>query len=501
MTAAVELWRWLDRHRAKFARGIDVGGAALAWPLALLLRTDLSGVLERPVEILLEAGLVASLALVIFDLTGAHRGFWRYATLFDLVAVARAAALIVLANLLVLFLISRLDAVPRSVPVLHLLIMLVLLGGARVIYLLVAWRPAPASTDGDESAPEVEPVLLVGAGDSAALTIDLLRHTLGPQVKPVGILDDKAGLGRDIRNVPILGRLADFRRAVAQLTVKGLRPTMVLVTRPPSAFDALGLQQLREQADASRVRVNFLTDMLHVRETRPEPPAAQGGLALVRTLPGLARAPWKRALDLVCGLILVTLASPVLAAIAIAVWLSLGRPVLFTQHRRGRGLQHFDLLKFRTMRDPLGPDGQLLDDAERTPWVGYLLRRTRLDELPQLLNVLRGDMSLIGPRPLLDRDIQQLPDRGRERCRVRPGITGWAQVNGGHLVPPDDKLALDLWYIRHATPWLDLKILFLTIRMMLLGEMLNEAEIRRASEPAGQEPERERVRWRAGAKA
>ncbi|MFL5383159.1 MAG: sugar transferase [Longimicrobiaceae bacterium] len=171
----------------------------------------------------------------------------------------------------------------------------------------------------------------------------------------------------------------------------------------------------------------------------------------------------KRLLDLAVAAAALALLSPVLAATALAVALFLGRPVLFRQVRPGLGGRPFGLVKFRTMTDARGPDGALLPDAERMTPFGRWLRRSSLDELPQLWNVLRGDMSLVGPRPLL---MQYLPLYSAEQARrheVRPGITGWAQVRGRNALAWDDRFALDLWYVDHRSLLLDLRILALTV--------------------------------------
>jgi lipopolysaccharide/colanic/teichoic acid biosynthesis glycosyltransferase len=141
----------------------------------------------------------------------------------------------------------------------------------------------------------------------------------------------------------------------------------------------------------------------------------------------------------------------------------------------------FMLHKFRTMRDPMAPDGHLRSERERLTAVGEFLRRSRLDELPQIWNVVVGDMALIGPRPLLTTDLIGIdPAILRERFAVRPGITGWAQVNGGKQLTPEQKISLDLYYIHNASPALDAKIVIETLRMMLFGERVNSSEIRRA---------------------
>lgn len=171
----------------------------------------------------------------------------------------------------------------------------------------------------------------------------------------------------------------------------------------------------------------------------------------------------KRLLDVfVAGTVLLLL-SPVIAATAAAVAVFLGRPVLFRQVRPGRLGRPFTLAKFRTMTDARGPDGALLPDAQRLTPFGAWLRRTSLDELPQLWNVLRGDMSLVGPRPLL---MEYLPLYSPEQARrheVRPGITGWAQVSGRNEVPWAERFVLDVWYVDNRSFLLDLRILLLTV--------------------------------------
>jgi len=151
-----------------------------------------------------------------------------------------------------------------------------------------------------------------------------------------------------------------------------------------------------------------------------------------------------------------------MAVVAAAVYFSMGRPVLFRQRRAGRRGQPFTLLKFRTMREVIGPDGRPLPDGQRLTPLGRWLRRLSLDELPQLLNVLRGDMSLVGPRPLLVEYLDRYTPEQARRHEVRPGITGWAQVNGRNALAWEEKFVLDVWYVDHRTLWLDLRILLRT---------------------------------------
>lgn len=183
----------------------------------------------------------------------------------------------------------------------------------------------------------------------------------------------------------------------------------------------------------------------------------------------------KRLFDVVasaCALLL--LALPLL----VVIWMvrrKLGSPVFFTQMRPGLQGKPFLMVKFRTMTDARGPDGALLPDADRLTPFGRFLRATSLDELPELWNVLKGDMSLVGPRPLL---MEYLPLYSPEQARrhaVRPGVTGWAQVNGRNTLSWEDKFKLDVWYVDHRSLWLDLKILWLTVRKVLVREGISAA--------------------------
>ena len=183
----------------------------------------------------------------------------------------------------------------------------------------------------------------------------------------------------------------------------------------------------------------------------------------------------KRAFDVVAATAtLAILAAPMLA-IAGAVRICLGKPVRFTQLRPGRHGIPFRLIKFRTMREAVDAEGRALPDEERLTRLGQFLRAASLDELPELWNVLRGDMSLVGPRPLL---MEYLPLYTPEQARrhgVRPGITGWAQVNGRNSLSWEEKFELDVWYVDHASFWLDLKIIALTVWKTLRCDGINQA--------------------------
>lgn len=182
------------------------------------------------------------------------------------------------------------------------------------------------------------------------------------------------------------------------------------------------------------------------------------------------RSGGKRLLDLVLTVPALVLAAPLMGGLAALVRLRLGTPVLFRQQRPGRGGAPFTILKFRTMTDRRDAEGRLLPDAERLTRLGRFLRSTSLDELPELWNVVRGEMSLVGPRPLLMEYLDRYSPEQARRHEVRPGITGWAQVNGRNATSWAERLAMDVWYVDHVSLALDLKILLRTLRSVLRRE-------------------------------
>ncbi|PYY00837.1 MAG: UDP-galactose phosphate transferase [Acidobacteria bacterium] len=180
---------------------------------------------------------------------------------------------------------------------------------------------------------------------------------------------------------------------------------------------------------------------------------------------------WKRSLDLVIASLCLILALPLMLVVAVCVRVTMGSPILFRQQRPGLGGRPFVLYKFRTMF-PAGDSGTMVDE-HRISRLGAFLRCTSFDELPELWNVLRGDMSLVGPRPLLMCYIHRYSPEQSRRHEVLPGITGWAQVNGRNAIGWEERFALDLWYVDHQSLWLDFNILCLTLLRVLRGEGIN----------------------------
>ncbi len=175
----------------------------------------------------------------------------------------------------------------------------------------------------------------------------------------------------------------------------------------------------------------------------------------------------KRTLDLTISVVAILLLSPLLAFLAIAVRIKIGKPIFFRQTRPGLHEQLFEMLKFRTMTNKCDIEGNLLPDGDRMTKFGSFLRSSSLDELPELWNVVKGKMSLVGPRPLLPKYLNFYTTREKKRHNVRPGITGWAQVNGRNELGWDNRLELDAWYVENQNIWLDFKIIALTFIIVL----------------------------------
>ena len=295
----------------------------------------------------------------------------------------------------------------------------------------------------------------------------------------VGILDDDPRrLGRTLRGVPIVAPTSALARMVEEYRVHGVEIDRVLFAA--NQGDRAGIaarQDLETFCRASGIPFEYLGDILGLRPERAAP-----GPALVSSRP--PRLAGKRLFDVITALALSVSLLPLIALVALAVTLDLGWSPIFWQKRVGRNGRPFLIYKFRTLHAPYDRYGQAIPESQRVSRLGALLRRMRLDEAPQLVNVLRGDMSLVGPRPLLP--IDQPADAGA-RLLMRPGITGWAQVKGGRRISAAEKGALDDWYVRNVSFALDLSILAQTAVVALRGDRGSVAAVSEASPVIGRD--------------
>ncbi|WP_404466668.1 sugar transferase [Planococcus rifietoensis] len=182
----------------------------------------------------------------------------------------------------------------------------------------------------------------------------------------------------------------------------------------------------------------------------------------------------KRLFDFILSLIALIVLSPVILITALLIRSKIGSPIVFKQQRPGLNNKSFQVYKFRSMTDEKNAEGQLLPDNVRLTSFGKVMRKLSLDELPQLLNVLKGDMSFVGPRPLLMEYLNLYDERQKKRHNVRPGITGWAQVNGRNAISWEQKFEYDVWYVENQSFWLDIKILFMTVMKVFKSEGISQ---------------------------
>ena len=418
-------------------------------------------------------------SLITFSAFRTHDGMTRYFSVHDAVDVTKAVAMATFLTYVAVFTLTRLDGVPRSIPIIHALILLTGLIGARISSRLLE---AKRSTNNPRTDLAAQHVLLIGLTRLSQMYIKLIRAYSRGIHRIMAVLDDRPEMiGRAIEGARVIGPPDHLEPIVNEFAEHGIRISHVIVGGDPDMLSPATLPEIRRICEEHEIKLDFVPELVGLQRLQPaldtqiaeeeaaeEPPI---------TTPELALSSYfvtKRYLDLFATAILLGVCAPIWVCIGIATLCDVGTPIFFWQQRLGQGARAFLLHKIRTLKPPFDWRGQKTPESERLSAIGRFIRKYRFDELPQLLNVLVGDMSLIGPRPLLPRDQPADPS---VRLSVRPGITGWAQVNGGKLLDPEEKDALDEWYIRNASFRLDIRILFMTLQLVLRGEHLGEAAI------------------------
>jgi lipopolysaccharide/colanic/teichoic acid biosynthesis glycosyltransferase len=483
------------RHRF-FLTVIDLCLIALATFGAQLLRDNFETRPEQFLALLPYLAATLAIALPIVTVFGLNKSIWRLSSMADYVRAAIATLAIVTGAVVLGFIFNRLEGVARSLPILQAALVLCALVGVRVVSRLHhAGRDdrlaAPHGLPSYNSLDAPETVLLVGINRITELYLrSVAEFSLG-QIKVAGLLATKERhTGRLVQEHTILGMPEEIASVLRSLEVHGVCTDRIVVTVAFHSLSARAQAALLEVERNSNIKVEFFADNIGIVGRTTRPPTANRALpnddrALELSLDptrleaDVARPYWrvKRALDLVAVMTALILLAPLMLLVAALVALDVGLPAIFWQQRPGKDGRPFRLYKFRTMRAPHDSEGRRIVDAERLSLVGNLLRRLRLDELPQLYNIMMGQMSFIGPRPLLPHD--QFPALAA-RLAVRPGLTGWAQIKGGRNLTPSDKAALDIWYVRNGSLRVDAKILVATLRTILLGERTDVEAIRDA---------------------
>ena len=468
---------------------IDLCLIAVATILAQVLRDNFVPSLERFEGLALYATLTLVVAVPVWIGLGLERGIWRFSAMGDYLRVLAAVVVTCLLAIALGFAVNRLEGVARSLPVLQGLLAAFLLVGARVLIRLRHSARQRLPELDYRPQGNAETVLVVGISTIAELYLRAVAEFAADRVKIAGLVGRAPRhTGRYIRQHQIFGIPEELVSILETLEVHGTFVDRIVLTMPFDRLSARAQAALLEIETSREISVEFFAERIS-SGTRSASGSVQGQLMAdldpVFSFPSddlerlAQRRYWrvKRALDVVGALCLLGLLSPLLISVAAFLAVSVGPPVTFWQQRPGLGGRPFKLYKFRTMAAAHDEHGRRVPDDQRVSVIGSFLRRSRLDELPQLYNILIGDMSFVGPRPLLPAD--QSPAYAA-RLKARPGLTGWAQVKGGREINALDKAALDVWYVQNASLLLDLKIICATIPMVFYGERVNTDAIKRA---------------------
>lgn len=476
------------KHRAKLAP-FDVLWAIAAPFIALVLRdpaileqADGFGDFGPPYQYAFTTMFFAFLSFLVFRISD---GMSHLYSVNDVLAVCGAVTTTVASSSLTLFVLTRMDGVPRSTPLIYALVL-----GAGLVLARAMARVSDGgagSIEEPEDAPALTPqnlrrVLIIGADRFAGATIKLVNCQRPRTTLIVAALDPRMDFhGRTMNGVKIVGRVEELEEIVDEYRVHGVDIDEVWLSDDAAALPTEALDLLSAQCENRGLKIKRISTALNL-EPPPQEQIRRMAPTPVKEIEMTKYFKLKRALDVLASASLLIALLPLSAVAAALVLYDVGAPILFWQQRIGRNGRKFLLYKFRTYHAPYDRNGNKLADEDRLSRLGRGIRAGRLDEIPQLLNVLVGDMSLIGPRPLLPVD---QPSDPRLRLSVRPGITGWAQLNGGTFVTPSEKDALDIWYITHASLALDIKIAIQTLLFSVTGgEKMNHSAVEEA------------VRWR-----
>ena len=470
-------------NRKYLLLGIDLFWVLLSPFAALLIRDHFAPRAEALTAATIYAGLSFAIAVVVFPLAGLNRTLWRYTSLAELGRLQLAVTVTVLLALLATFAHTRLIDISRSLPLLQWFFLVAVMTGTRLA--IRVWRERGAVTEQQflrGPKTQSEHVLIVGVNRLAEVYVRALADFAAQRFSIVGFLANGTQLnGRLLRSYKVLGVPEDLLKVAQELEVHGTWLDRIVVTEDLRRLSPSARQALLEFERSSEVKIDWLPELLGFGQTSEEilqsdKDAKQASSDQGPTLSEPARRfryP-KRTFDLLASAILLIVTAPLFAMVALLIAIDVGLPVVFWQSRPGRYGRPFKLYKFRTMRAPHDEQGNRIPDEYRVSKFGALLRLTRLDELPQLYNILVGEMSFVGPRPLLITDHEP---GTHDRLLVRPGLTGWAQVNGGRKLAPEDKAALDIWYVAHLSLILDLRIVLRTLLLLYSGEQIDQGAL------------------------
>jgi lipopolysaccharide/colanic/teichoic acid biosynthesis glycosyltransferase len=460
---------------------VDLLLIALATVAAAIVRDNFAIVAPRLIALLPYLVVMLGVAALVFPMFGVSRPLWRFTSMRDGLRIVAATLGIVLGAVAIGFGVNRLEGVARSLPMIQGLLIISFLVGGRVLIRLShdrRVRSAPAC-----HSDRLETVLVIGLNKLAELYMQCLAELDTGRVRIAGLLGEGARVGLLVHSHPVLGTPEQVASTLRRLELHGVFVDRILVAAPRGDLSVPARDALSQIQETTTIDVEYLVERMGIQsspagsaapESKSKETVSSTVVAIDHAFEQLPYQKVKRVADLVGAAVLLVALTPLFLIVSILVAMDVGLPLVFWQQRPGVQGRPFKLYKFRTMADGYGSEAQRKSDNARVSAIGDFLRGSRLDELPQLLNILKGEMSFVGPRPLLPVD---QPSDSRFRLLMRPGLTGWAQIKGGRQVSPADKAALDVWYVRNVSLTLDLKIILGTVPMLIFGERVTEAAI------------------------
>jgi lipopolysaccharide/colanic/teichoic acid biosynthesis glycosyltransferase len=459
----------------------DLCLVAFATVAALVVRDNFVIAAPRFIELVPYLLVTVSVAAVVLPIFGVNRSLWQFASMRDGLRIVAATAIVVVTTVAIGFIVNRLVDVPRGLPVIQGLLIVSFLVGGRVLARLSHHRrvrPTPMP-HGDG----LETVLVIGLNTLAELYMRCVAELGTGRVRIAGLLGEGGRAGLSVHSHPVLGAPEQVVGALRHLELHGVFVDRILVAAPRDSLSFKAQDELSQIQETTTICIEYLTERMGLQSpsegseiAKPASTETRSS-ALIAVNHAFDRVPYhrvKRAIDLVGSAVLLIIVAPLFLLVGLLVTADAGLPLTFWQQRPGLRGRPFKLYKFRTMADAYCSEGKRKSDEARVSAVGNFLRGSRLDELPQLFNILKGEMSFVGPRPLLPVD---QPSDSKSRLLVRPGLTGWAQIKGGRQISPADKAALDAWYVRNMSLTLDLKILLETVPLLIFGERIAETAI------------------------
>jgi lipopolysaccharide/colanic/teichoic acid biosynthesis glycosyltransferase len=440
--------------------------------LAFLVR---DGTINRIDNVAIYCGVALVASLVVFQWFKISSAIPNFFSIHDAWRVTQACVTTAALTAVIIFIFTRLEDAPRSIPIIHFLILGCGLIGTRVLSRLAGTRHAAEIFP--PHCEDLDNILVIGATRQAWFFSRMVEEFTSHEQRIVAILDESPSLfNRTLNGYSIVGSPENLSKIIDEYATHGINIGKVVLAVHPKDLMGATRKNIFAICTAKNIPIEWFHEKLSLSQSKSstylKTPAAD--LDYASAPAGWSYCNSKRLMDVAFALIMMIPLAPLTMLVAALVSIDVGFPIVFWQQRIGHVGRPFHVYKFRTMRSSFDREGRPIPETKRLSLFGLFLRRNRLDEIPQLVNILMGNMSVVGPRPLLPID---QPKNIRLRLQIRPGLTGLAQINGGTLLTSEEKDAIDEWYIKNATVLLDIKIMVYTVWIIVRGNRRNESVI------------------------